>query len=403
MLCNPIKQVGEYHLLKEIGRGATATVYLGTDRRSNQLVAVKVIPTDRLLNPLAAKQFKSEYMLLKRLNNKHIINTIELITSKKNKYLIIDYCNGGTLLDYRIKYEEKYHCEMNEVFIQKLIRQLIIGLEYMHINNVIHRDIKLENIFLHFDDCANKYIKDKPLPKVDFNSVSLNDNFTLKIGDLGLAKVLDNGISSTLCGSPITMSPEVMMNNGTYNTKADLWSLGAVTYELLTGALPFDAHSLEKLKTLIANGTYRLPKELKASIEIISFINGLLQFYPEKRMNWQQIKQHPFIVKTVKDFHFLDLEQVSNDDNKDIDLQLNTKTCDNYLWLLYKTDAVNTPLDKMNLDVDIINTGDTDKQNNTQTNTVEDKDSWIMLDTSDEKECNVEEICTQYQIINDYF
>ena len=348
MSVDPIKKVGSYLLLKELGRGVTATVYLGANIQTHRLVAVKVIPNERLLNLVAAKQFKSEYQLLRKLNNEHIINVLDLITSRTNRYLIVDYCNGGTLLSYRIKYKEKNHCEMNEVFIQKIIRQFIVGLEYMHSNSVIHRDIKLENIFLHFDDCPNEYAEGKPCPRVNFNSVSLNDNFTLKIGDLGLAKVLNDGISSTMCGTPLTMSPEVMMNDGAYDTKADLWSLGVITYELLTGALPFDASSQEQLMILVAKGTYCFPKELKASDEIISFISGLLQSDPEKRMNWAQIKQHPFIVKAVKDFQFRDLEEP---------VRVNTKT----------------------------------------------EDEWFNVDQQTKYSFNVEEIHTQYTVIENYY
>ena len=134
-----------------------------------------------------------------------------------------------------------------------------------------------------------------------------------------------------------------------YNNKADLWSLGAITYELLVGRVPFYASSYNLLKEEIYKGTYVFPKKLKLSVEAISFINGLLQFEPKNRMDWDKIKAHPFIVNDVDNFHFINLHNVG--DINDEYLEMNTKNCDNYLWLNYKNATFNMALDKVNEEV----------------------------------------------------
>ena len=348
----PIKQVKDYKLIKKIGKGATATVYEGINCKTNKVVAIKTIPTEQLSERRNSDNFKREISLLKSLHHENIINIEGMEKTAHNVYVILEYCNGGNLYEYKSYYQKKNKCELNELFVQKIIRQFIKGLEYMHANHTIHRDVKLENIMLNFNKYKNEVKPGEVFIPVNYDNVSLNDDFTVKIADLGFARNLEGaGVASTLCGTPITMAPDVMDIGQTsevksYNNKADLWSLGAITYELLIGRVPFYAASYKLLKQEINKGTYVLPKKLKLSVEAISFINGLLQFEPKNRMDWDKIKTHPFIVNNVVDFHFIDLNNVG--DINDDYLELNTKNCDNYLWLNFKNSSFNMALDKVN-------------------------------------------------------
>ena len=252
--------------------------------------------------------------------------------TKENYYIISEYCNGGKLSDLLKYYHDTNKSQLNEIYIQKIIRQISSGLEYIHSKNIIHQGITLENIAIHFNKYPNEVIKGQMPPKVEYSKITLNDSFTLKIDIIKFSKNLKNAESTnTIIDNPTNMAPE-MLSNKSYNNKIDLWSLGVLTYELLTGEKPFLGYNSNDIHNQIMEGKYNLPTTLVASYEIISFINGLLQFYPEKRMDWSQIKKHPFFFFYVDNFNFIELNKIKVIDKNKI--EINSKNDDNLLWIL---------------------------------------------------------------------
>ena len=250
---------------------------------------------------------------------------------------------------------EKNNAPLNEFFIQKILRQIAPALEFMHSKNIIHRDIKLENILLNFNTYPNIPKNGKRPQALKFSEKSLNKDFSAKITGLNFSKdLIQDNMGSTILGTPLYMSPDVVerldnKTNKKYNTSADLWSLGVITYELLTGTTPFVGSKYEEVFQNIEKGSYKLPKKLKPSIEIISFINGLLQYYPEKRYDWEQIKQHPFLTKSVEDFNFVDLELYSDGEKKEVEINSKSGDKDNLLWIFFKLKGLEgVKVDKIN-------------------------------------------------------
>lgn len=349
-----LKQVKYYHLVEVIGKGASATVYLGVDDRKDELVAVKAIPMESLKKDRGMINLQREVKNLNKLKHENIVRIKGFENTKNNNYVIIEYCNGGNLFDYKQFYEKTTKTTINEFFIQKIIRQIADGLEFMHSKNVVHRDIKLENILINFNKYPNYAIKGIIPKKVNLEEVALNDSFTLKIADLGYSKDLEtSNLGSTILGTPLTMSPDIVSNyvgegeEKKYNTSVDLWSLGTITYQLLTGKPPFIGKNFREIFNHIMEGKYKLPSSLVVSVEIISFINGLLQFYPDKRLTWPQIKNHPFLTKSTENFTYIQLNSLKESDKKEI--EMNSKDCDNLLWILFRGKGLNMNIDKINI------------------------------------------------------
>ena len=348
-----IKNVKYYHLIEVIGKGATGNVYLSVDERKNELLAIKMIANEYLKKDNGVLRIRRELANLHKLKHNNIIKIKGYEVTKNNTYIALEYCNGGNLLEYKKFYQKTTKNTLNEFYIQKLMRQITAGLEYMHANKIIHRDIKLENILLNFDKYPNMAIKGKIPPKVKYENVSLSDSFTVKIADLGFSKDIEStDVTSTILGTPINMSPDIVENyvskdSKSYNTSVDLWSLGAITYELLIGKPAFSGKEYQVIFKQIMEGKYTLPSSYVVSVEIISFINGLLQYYPEKRLNWEQIKSHPFLTKSTNNFTFIELKSIAEGDKKNI--EFNSKNCDNLLWILFKGKKLNLNIDKINM------------------------------------------------------
>ena len=173
--------------------------------------------------------------------------------------------------------------------------------------NVMHRDIKLENILLHFNN---------PQDKENLNMMKA----IVKIIDFGFAcKIAKNGLTTTTIGNPMNMDPlmikKLTSTNGKirqlgYDQKADIWSLGTICYQMLIGKCAFDAEDMDELVSKIEEGKYKVPTSL--STEVVSFLNGMLQYESKQRLSCEELYNHQFLRNNVKDFHKLDLTQVSN-------------------------------------------------------------------------------------------
>ena len=342
-----LKDIGRYKLIKEISNTEENNEYLGVDDKNDKLVTVKVISKSYLQKTKGLSKLKKQIEIFNKLKHENIIRLKDLPKTPNNIYFVTEYCNGGKLGDFFRFYKEEKKSQFNEIYIQKIIKQVCCGIEYMHSQNVIHRGINLDSIGINFNKYQNVVLKGKVPPLVNYSQITLDDSFTVKIQNMEFAKDLKEETSAnTIIGKASDMAPDMIFNNS-YNNKIDLWALGVMTYELLTGEKPFTGDDNQDIYNKIKQGKYNIPKTLIASYEIITFMNGLLQFYPEKRMDWPQIKTHPFLINNVNTFHFIELNAVEGIEQNEI--ELNSKKCDNLLWILYKGKNTNFDLDKMNI------------------------------------------------------
>ena len=334
-----IKKLDHYLLVKEIKKGEKSTIYLTVDDRNDKLLVAKAFLNKYLIKDNQGNtNIKGVVENLIKLKHGNIIRIRDYKITSNNSYIITEYCNGGNLFEYQKYFINTNNSQFNELFIQKIIKQIVLGLEFIHNQKIIHGDINLQNILINFNKYQNIAVGGILPEKVKYSDVTLNDSFTLKISDLDISKKEGQTCpdSSLMSDCPNNMAPETVQSilnnesNKTYSSKIDIWALGEITYELLTGQHAFPGNNNDDIFNKIMEGKYIFPAKI-TSFEILSFINQLLQFNPERRMNWEQIKSHEFLTKNVENFKYLELNNMK-DENKN-GIEINSKD-ENSLFLV---------------------------------------------------------------------
>ena len=311
--------VDDLTLIKPLGKGAFGEVYLTSKQGSKEKFATKKIDKKFTLNPKAKKYLDNEIGILRDIDHPNIVKLYDVKETSQFYYLVTEYCNGGGLSDCLEQYQEKHNKAFPEEIVQYLMKQIVSALRYLHNKTILHRDIKLDNILVHFENEEDRRNKNMLKAKV-------------KMIDFGFARYLkkDELAYSTL-GSPINMDPRILRklnkmahsNEYGYDEKADIWSLGTICYEMLIGKSPFDAESMKELVTKVEKGDYFIPNFL--SKEAVSFLNGMLQYDFKKRLTAEQLYRHKFINKKYKDLTKLDLGELKKKNIKGSKIKINSK------------------------------------------------------------------------------
>lgn len=301
------KVIDELTLTEVLGKGAFGEVYLTTNSKVDGLYATKKVDRQFALNERNRRYFNNEIFILKNLKHDNIIRLCQVKQTTNNFYLVFEFCNGGSLSSCLKKYQDRFNKPFPEDIAQHLIRQIVNGIAYLQRNMIIHRDLKLDNVLVSFDNEDDK-------TKLNMKSA------TVKIIDFGFARYLEqDDLAKSILGSPINMDPAILANvventnnkfNKGYDEKADIWSLGTICYQLLVGYPPFTAKSNEELYNKILNGVYKIPLNLKLSIQAISFISGLLQNSSESRNDIKSIYYHEFLNGNIQEFKTLDANMI---------------------------------------------------------------------------------------------
>jgi calcium/calmodulin-dependent protein kinase I len=278
------KVLDSYDILEFIGQGKFGLVYSAKDKISNEIVALKLVYRTKLKEC----DMRKEKNILQSLNHPNIVKYINYFEDDKRYYLIEELVDGGDLIDV-LKVKKRYV----EVDAKKLVLSLLQAVQYMHSNNIIHRDIKCDNI----------------LCKVD-----VNGNISLKITDFGHAcECNQNELIFHDVGTPGYRSPE-LIEKKLYGKPVDMFSVGVVSYLILIGLFPFHHNHPkfhEKVRRLehCCNSEEPRLKSLWSAIstEAQSFLLNLLEYNPVKRLTAEEALNHPWI----KDLNSLDLHDLS--------------------------------------------------------------------------------------------
>ena len=325
-------KIGNLSLLKLIGKGTMGEIYLSSKKDSKEYYATKKIKKENADRPQVKKYFINEISILKKLKHNKIVRLIDLKQTPSHYYIVMEYCNGGSLLNCLRKYKSLYKKPFSEEIVQFLMRQIVRGLKYIHEHGIIHRDIKLDNILVKF------------YSQEDINSCNMLKTH-IKISDFGIsAKLGENKLAFTALGSPAYMDPFILKklnerndlkDSEGYDQSADIWSLGAMCYEMLIGKRIFTGRNLKELFKKVEGGDYTLPTHL--SQEVVSFLNGMLQYDSKKRLTIEELSRHHFLTKNTKDFSSVNFALVSSKLGVN-GININTKKNDT-LWNIFNEDT----------------------------------------------------------------
>ncbi|XP_064815185.1 serine/threonine-protein kinase PLK1-like isoform X2 [Oncorhynchus masou masou] len=249
-----------------LGKGGFAKCYEITDMETKEVFAGKVVPKSMIVKPHQREKMSSEISIHKSLDNPHIVGFHGFFEDDDFVFVVLEICRRRSLLELH-----KRRKAVTEPEARYYMMQLVKGCQYLHNNRVIHRDLKLGNIFL-------------------------SDDMDVKIGDFGLATKIefDGERKKTLCGTPNYIAPEVLCKKG-HSFEVDVWSLGCILYTLLVGKPPFETSCLKETYNRIKKNNYTIPWQINPVAA--SLIKRMLHADPSQRPTVSQLLTDEFFTE----------------------------------------------------------------------------------------------------------
>ncbi|CAM9531052.1 unnamed protein product [Ectocarpus sp. 12 AP-2014] len=262
-----IKVEDLYETISVIGKGSVGMILKVKHRQTGVEYALKTIQLEKISRSMLT-EMRNEIEILKRLDHPNIIRAIETFESDKEVYLVMRLCTGGDL-HRRAPYAE--------AAVVDIITKLLSATWYMHQQGIVHRDLKLENV-----------VYESTLPDAD-----------IFIIDYGLSKIIDRDEArmNEVVGTLYTMAPEVLNGGVSYDKSCDMWSIGVIAFVLLSGDMPFDTTTKQRLMKAVEDGRFEFSGRRwnRVSSEARSFIRHMMVKNPSGRYTAGQALQHSWI------------------------------------------------------------------------------------------------------------
>ncbi|TKC46548.1 serine/threonine-protein kinase PLK1 [Monodon monoceros] len=246
-----------------LGKGGFAKCFEISDADTKEVFAGKIVPKSLLLKPHQKEKMSMEISIHRSLAHQHVVGFHGFFEDNDFVFVVLELCRRRSLLELH-----KRRKALTEPEARYYLRQIVLGCQYLHRNRVIHRDLKLGNLFL-------------------------NEDLEVKIGDFGLATKVeyDGERKKTLCGTPNYIAPEVLSKKG-HSFEVDVWSIGCIMYTLLVGKPPFETSCLKETYLRIKKNEYSIPKHINPVAA--SLIQKMLQTDPTARPTIQELLNDEF-------------------------------------------------------------------------------------------------------------
>ena len=270
----PEPKITDFKKKKEIGSGSFGRVYLATHIKTNVDYAIKVIDKRNKINIEGKPYFRREIEIMSKIRHPNCVRLFGNFEDENCCYFIMEYIPGGNL--YTLMSNNR-NIGLNIYLVASIVRDLASAIYYLHNMNppIIHRDIKPENILL-------------------------TNNFKIKLTDFGWSNYIDfeGEQRSTLCGTPIYLAPEMIQNSG-HDKHVDIWCLGVLLFELLTGIPPFIGQNrILLMKNIInVNISWPMPPRLPLDPDAKDLISKILKKNPNERISLEDMIKHNFFIK----------------------------------------------------------------------------------------------------------
>jgi len=263
IICDPNSKK-RYERGRFLGKGGFAKCYELKDMQTGDITAGKIVPKSLLTKSHQKEKMSQEIRLHKGVSNPYLVKLYSYFEDSNFVYIVLELCRKRSLMELH-----KRRKAITEPETRYFMRHILLGVLYLHENKIIHRDLKLGNVFL-------------------------NDNMECKIGDFGLATRVDydGERKKTLCGTPNYIAPEVLGKKG-HSYEVDVWSLGCILYTLLVGKPPFETQTLKDTYNRIKKNEYHIPSRVGPLAK--NLIQKLLQHEPNRRPSVAQILQDDFM------------------------------------------------------------------------------------------------------------
>jgi serine/threonine protein kinase len=265
----PILIGNQYYLDWSIrlGAGSFATVYRGVDKNTNAPVAIKVIDLSKA-SQRERSYLQREINTMKKLNHPNLVRLHHVSEDPSQMYFVMEYCGGGELRAFITK-----HGRLSEAIARHFLCQIASGLRHLHEKKIVHRDLKPHNILLSED----------------------SDDAEVKIADFGFAREIDpTHLMDSYLGSPLYMAPEILLKKR-YSNKTDLWSIGVIFYEMLTGKPIFydEVKTKEELIAKVTGSDIFYPPYISQGA--VKLLKGLLTRDSNTRLTWDGFFDHEYL------------------------------------------------------------------------------------------------------------